>query len=43
VETVRALLADLEGHLDLTEPFNRIREGVGEARKIGVTGRQQAA
>lgn len=35
VEIVRAMLADLEGHLDLTEPFNRIRDGVSEARKMG--------
>ena len=42
VETVRGMLADLEGHLDLTEPFQRIRDGVGEARKMGVGNRQAA-
>jgi hypothetical protein len=37
-DTVRALLAGLDG-LDLTEPFARIREAIGEARKLGVTNR----
>jgi hypothetical protein len=29
----------LEGIVDLNEPFARIREAIGEARKMGVTGR----
>jgi uncharacterized Ntn-hydrolase superfamily protein len=29
----------LAGGLDLTEPFARIREAIGEARKLGVTSR----
>jgi hypothetical protein len=33
----RALLQRAEG-LDLAEPFTRIREAIGEARKMGVTG-----
>jgi hypothetical protein len=37
------ILADLEERLgdafDLTEPFARIREAIGEARKMGVTSR----
>ena len=32
----RALLARLEGAFDLAEPFGRIREAIGEARKMGV-------
>jgi hypothetical protein len=39
VETVRELLAAAEGSLDLSEPFARIRDAVGEARKMGVTAR----
>lgn len=35
----RELLARLDGALDLAEPFTRIREAVGEARKLGVTSR----
>ena len=42
VATVTDMLAELEGHLDFTEPFNRIRDGVGEARKMGVGNRQAA-
>ena len=37
VEAVKGLLAQAEGNLDLTEPFTRIREAIGEARKMGVT------
>jgi hypothetical protein len=33
------LLARLDGGLDLAEPFARIREALGEARKLGVTSR----
>ncbi len=33
------LLDRLEGTLDLTEPFARIREAMAEARKMGVTSR----
>ena len=35
--SVRDLISRLEGVLDLTEPFARIREAVAEARKMGVT------
>jgi hypothetical protein len=35
----RDLLARLDGGLDLAEPFARIREAIGEARKLGVTSR----
>jgi hypothetical protein len=38
VAALRALLATLEGCLDLAEPFTRIREAIAEARKLG-TGR----
>jgi hypothetical protein len=34
---VRDLLQRLDGTLDLAEPFVRIREAIGEARKMGVT------
>jgi hypothetical protein len=37
--TTRELLARLDGSLDLAEPFTRIREAIGEARKLGVTSR----
>jgi hypothetical protein len=33
---VRDLLGRLDGAFDLAEPFQRIREAVGEARKMGV-------
>jgi hypothetical protein len=36
---VRELLAQIDGNLDLAEPFTRIREAIAEARKMGVTGR----
>jgi hypothetical protein len=39
VPAVRALLAGLEGLIDLTEPFARIREAIAEARKLGVASR----
>ena len=39
VAVVREMLAGMEGILDLTEPFARIREAIGEARKLGVTNR----
>lgn len=42
VAAVTGLLAELEGNLDFTEPFNRIRDGVSEARKMGVGNRQAA-
>jgi hypothetical protein len=38
-EIVHELLDRLDGALDLAEPFIRIREAVGEARKLGVTSR----
>ena len=34
---VREVLAKLEGLVDPAEPFARIREAMGEARKMGVT------
>jgi hypothetical protein len=39
VPVVRERLAGLEGILDLGEPFARIREAIGEARKMGVANR----
>jgi hypothetical protein len=36
---VREMLERLGPSLDLTEPFQRIREAMGEARKMGVTNR----
>jgi hypothetical protein len=36
---VRDILCQLEGNLDLAEPFDRIREALAEARKMGVTNR----
>ena len=36
------MLAELESNLDFTEPFGRIRDGVSEARKMGVGNRQAA-
>jgi hypothetical protein len=38
-QVVREALERLNGFIDLTEPFLRIREAVGEARKMGVTSR----
>jgi len=37
--TIREVLERLTGAMDLAEPFARIREAIGEARKLGVTGR----
>ncbi len=42
VVAIRALI-DRLGPLDLGEPFLRIREAMGEARKMGVTNRSAAA
>ena len=39
VPVVRELLTALEGIVDLTEPFARIREAISEARKMGVASR----
>jgi hypothetical protein len=39
---VRQLLEQIDGSLDLTEPFTRIREAISEARKLGVTNRSAA-
>jgi hypothetical protein len=39
----RELLERLTGITDLAEPFARIREAIGEARKMGVTGRSTSA
>jgi hypothetical protein len=36
---IRELLDALDGGLDVSEPFARIREAMGEARKMGVTSR----
>jgi hypothetical protein len=38
-EAVRAILDRVDAALDLAEPFARIREAMGEARKMGVTSR----
>lgn len=38
-EPVRDMLERLDGLFDLAEPFLRIREAIGEARKMGVTNR----
>jgi hypothetical protein len=38
-EAVRHLLDGVDVGLDLAEPFTRIREAIGEARKLGATGR----
>jgi hypothetical protein len=38
-ELVRAILDRVDAALDLAEPFARIREAMGEARKMGVTNR----
>ena len=39
VAAVRELLDGLDGSLDLTEPFVRIREAMSEARKLGAVSR----
>jgi hypothetical protein len=39
VAVARALMEQLDGSFDLVEPFSRIREAIGEARKMGVAGR----
>jgi hypothetical protein len=39
VAVIRETLERLTGMVDLAEPFARIREAIGEARKMGVTGR----
>ena len=41
-EAAKEILSRLEGIVDLKEPFVRIREAIGEARKMGVTGRAAA-
>jgi hypothetical protein len=38
-KAVQDVLARLQGLVDLSEPFARIREAVGEARKMGVASR----
>ena len=38
-EVVRTMLDRVDAALDLAEPFARIREAMGEARKMGVTSR----
>ncbi len=38
-DTVLAILQRLDKAFDLTEPFQRIREAMGEARKMGVANR----
>ncbi len=38
-EAVRGLLGRLDDAFDLAEPFQRIREAIGEARKMGVSAR----
>jgi hypothetical protein len=34
--TINGILERLDATFDLTEPFQRIREAIGEARKMGV-------
>jgi len=36
---INDVLHQLDSHLDLLEPFGRIREAIAEARKMGVTSR----
>ncbi len=38
-ERLHDLLVRIEGLVDLSEPFSRIRDAIGEARKMGVTAR----
>jgi hypothetical protein len=38
-ETIESLLAGIDPAVDLAEPFQRIREAIVEARKMGVTNR----
>lgn len=38
-DRIRAILERIDAALDLAEPFARIREAMGEARKMGVTNR----
>jgi len=39
VPAIREVLERLDGTLDLAEPFARVREAIGEARKMGITNR----
>jgi hypothetical protein len=39
VEAIRELIVGVEQHLDLAEPFARIREAIVEARRTGVASR----
>jgi len=39
LERIRQLLESIDSGLDLSEPFGRIREAMGEARKLGATSR----
>ena len=39
LERIRALLERVDPGLDVSEPFSRIREAMGEARKMGATSR----
>jgi hypothetical protein len=39
LQTAQEVLWAVDGLIDLGEPFVRIREAIGEARKMGVTGR----
>jgi hypothetical protein len=41
-DAVKAVLAQLERRLDLTEPFQRVRDAMTEARKMGVGSRPAA-
>jgi hypothetical protein len=36
---IEEVLDKVKSHLDLAEPFNRIREALAEARKMGVSNR----
>ncbi len=37
--TVQGILDSIHGHLDLAEPFARVRDAIAEAHKMGVTAR----
>lgn len=43
IEAVKGALAQLEGGMDLLEPFERVRVAMAEARKAGVGSRPAAA
>lgn len=42
VEAIQKVLAEIDGGMDLAEPFARVKDAVAEARKMGVSGRSAA-